>query len=143
MDPGIFELKTETDLLLKLETDLAAARNDPLNSCIWFNFFLTAHHLPEWHFKNEDKAKDFRKRHYLTRICWEIANGGKHYQLKPKPNNAIGGTNLAVVIGPDSTLQKEFIILLTPNEANKLGKDALRVVELAEMIVEYFKSDPY
>jgi hypothetical protein len=48
IDSGIFELKTPQQLFEKLVRDFGRLRNAPTDSDGWFNFIVTADHLPEW-----------------------------------------------------------------------------------------------
>jgi hypothetical protein len=45
---GTFELKTPQDLLEKLRFDLSQLTNDPTNTYLAFNFFVTALHMTDW-----------------------------------------------------------------------------------------------
>ncbi|MBS1786643.1 MAG: hypothetical protein JST85_02925 [Acidobacteria bacterium] len=150
MDPGFFELKTADQLFAKLEDDFQMARADSLNSRLWFNFFVTAEHIPEWHFKDSNLASKFRKANAVLRVCSHIANGGKHFEVTDKRHNSIAATNItytvSVTLGerPFSEKatppkkEKAFNLHLSPEEAKELGAEIL-VTELAGRILDLYR----
>lgn len=146
MDPGFLELKTAQQLFAKLEEDFTTANNDPLNSHAWFNFFVTAEHLPEWHL-GKDLAPNFRRKHSILRVCSHIANGGKHFVLEDKRHKSIASTNYTTVVAPpgwkspaEERREKAFNLKLSAEEARELG-DEILVVDLAERILSFYRKE--
>jgi hypothetical protein len=45
---GLFELRTATDLLAKLERDLIRLQSNRLDGDAAFDFFVTAYHMLDW-----------------------------------------------------------------------------------------------
>lgn len=85
LKPGHFTLKTAEDLFRKLERDFELIRARPLDSDVCFNFFVTAEHLPEWHFKGDSKkAAAHRKSKALLRVCSHLANLAASVHTDPK-----------------------------------------------------------
>lgn len=143
MDPGIFELKTALDLFNKLKMDFQVANSNPLNSCAWFNFFVTAEHLPEWLLNDAAKASQLRKDHAILRICSHIANGGKHYQVRAKNHRSVEGTAVSYVVGPEFKIEQEFILCLAESESLELGANVISVLDLAKKILEFYRCRVY
>jgi hypothetical protein len=152
MNPGFLELKTAQQLFAKLEEDFKMAIATPLDSRLWLNFFVTAEHLPEWHFTTNPTPPEFRKQHAILRVCSHIANGGKHFDVSTSGRHrAIASTavTLQVSYGPDgrslqtkdnaSQEDRAFILHLSQEEASELGAEIL-VVELAKQILALYRN---
>jgi len=148
MNPGFLELKTAQQLFAKLEDDFKIASHASTDSRAWFNFFVTAEHLPEWHFKNQRLASEFRSQHAVLRVCSHIANGGSYFEVNR--HNAIASTNITYVVGygQDGRLlqaqgtpsqgERAFTLQLSPEEAKELGAEIL-VSELANQILTLYR----
>ena len=67
---GIFELNTSRDLLEKLRFDVRQLENDPTNTYLAFNFFVTAEHMKDWLYpgKANKKARSGKFLHTLTGV---------------------------------------------------------------------------
>ena len=52
---GFFELQTAQDLLRKLRHDSQRVKQSPMDSYAAFDFFVTAHHMLEWRYRNKDE----------------------------------------------------------------------------------------
>ena len=152
MNPGFLELKTAQQLFAKLEEDFKRANDDPLNSHAWFNFFVTAEHLPEWHL-GKVLAPNFRRNHSILRMCSHIANGGKHFELEDKRHKSIAATNITyVVVVPSSgggtwseidhpQKEKAFCLQLSPEETKEFGTNEILVTDLAERILAFYRKE--
>ncbi|WP_373493608.1 hypothetical protein [Aquiflexum sp.] len=106
MNKLTFEIQTHKDFYKKLIEEYKDFLNQPLSSRHAINFSMTAYHLIEWiyHDDNETKPKtlnDFRQeikdKCPEMQIVHDIATGGKHYKLwkhNPKTENTKlkGGT---------------------------------------------------
>ncbi len=148
-EPGIFTLKTAHDLFKKLERDYQALLQQPTDADACFNFFVTAHHLPEWHLRaDEDKARDLRKREPILRICSRLANGAKHFQVKSQKHNPVQSTNQVSVVSfegsekfsrsNDRSMSEEFVVQPGPAEIAELGPQ-ISVTDLAYRIVVFWR----
>src|SRR5688572_27857908 len=90
---GLSELRTPTDLLRKLEHDLARIERDPLDAYAAFDFFATAHLLLDRIYSSTNpKARADRKAaeatDYLVQLCAQIANGSTLFAVvRPKPES--------------------------------------------------------
>jgi len=90
---GMFELTTARQLLEKAEHDLARLRASPLDAYAAFDLFVTARHIPEWLFPDDDsKSQALFKQHVELRICRHIADGAKHFVAKDKRHHQVKGT---------------------------------------------------
>ena len=149
LDPGIFTLKTAHDLFKKLEHDYEVLRKRPTDAYACFNFFVTAHHLPEWHLRADaDKARDLRKREPILRICSRLANGAKHFEVKNQKHSFVQSTNQVSVVpfqgseqfswSNDKSPREEFVVQPGPAEAAELGSQ-ISVSDLAHRIVVFWR----
>ena len=80
--PGAFGLTTPSDLLNKLERELARLRETPHDVDIAFNFFVTAEQLPDWiHPGREGKTQReaVRAADVLLQVTSHLASGAKHF----------------------------------------------------------------
>lgn len=86
-----YGLKSASDLLAKLDRDAELLR-ECVSSDRFFNFVVTAYSLADW-VQNDpavpQPAKSDLKRFRSTtaiKICRDLANASKHFQLDPKRN---------------------------------------------------------
>jgi hypothetical protein len=81
---GLFDLRTFEHLLHKLEWEYARWQEEPLNTYMAWNFFVTAEQLPDWLAQRDHQPNDFpykfKRKRPLLRICSHLANGGKHFR---------------------------------------------------------------
>ena len=149
LNPGIFTLKSDRDLFGKLQRDLEQLRASPANSDACFNFFVTAEHLPEWHFEaNSKAAADLRLDHAIFRVCSQIANGGKHFKATHRRHTSAVATHEVITIDPSGRpvspgrkSPREFFIRLDTQETEELGTRKISVLDLAERIVDFWKTE--
>jgi hypothetical protein len=140
---GLFTLRTPEDLLDKLRRDLARVESNPLDADAAFDFFVTAHHFPEWLRKARRNAaalfSSVRNR-LILKVVAEVANGGKHFLAKPGTADAVRQTaSRAGGFDPSSFQGSDFdvgslVIELDPAAAKHLGA-AIDVVNLAREVV--------
>jgi len=171
IDSGVFELKTAAQLLAKLMRDLDHLRKAPTDSDGWFNFLVTADHLVEWYCAenlpawdpraNDEAAKRMREGEPLLRVCHHLSINAKHFkakQPKQKPNEPpneppVAATNVAYVFrlnsdGNDPAVpaprDPRFFLELSGREATEMQRDELSALDLAGMLVRYWreKLDP-
>ncbi|QQS45198.1 MAG: hypothetical protein IPM66_14695 [Acidobacteriota bacterium] len=147
MDPGFLELKTPQQLFAKLEIDFKKAVAAPLDSHSWFNFFVTAEHLPDWIFTKNPSPNEFRKSDPILKVCSHIANGGKHFIVDR--HNAVVGTAVHYIVfqlADDSKTNenvkrydnRQFVLHLSDDEAKALGK-IISVEHLAARILKLYR----
>jgi hypothetical protein len=151
MDPGIFTLKNTQELYGKLEHDFKQMCKDTADDYACFNFFVTAHHLAEWHFTGDKKkANEFRKHNDVLRICADLANSAKHF-ASTRGYDSIAATNTTAVTSithidlKSSSTDSEgrphgFFVNPGPNEVPKLGT-SISVVDLAGQILALWKKE--
>jgi hypothetical protein len=159
IDKGIFTLKTPAELFQKLLRDHQHLKNEPLDSYGWFNFVVTADHLPEWELKaDEEAANKLRKSEPLLRICNHLSRNAKHFEARQRiPINAVAQTTEVTIArfladpapglpsvnaSPRSTrppVPQEFMLTLSPREAKELGTTELSALEFAARVVEFWR----
>jgi hypothetical protein len=150
IDGGIFTLKTAEQLLSKLRRDLERVRAAPGNADEWFNFIVTADHLPEWEFAaDEGKAKALRQGQALLRVCHHLAVNAKHFKTR-KPNPGIStaaSSSFLINFGdrrapsrrsPPAHEGEEFFLLLSGEDAKDLGGE-ISALDLALLLVEFWR----
>jgi hypothetical protein len=155
IESGIFTLKTPQQLFGKMLEDHKRVQCAPRDSSAWFNFFVTADHLPEWLTNgDEDVARKLREQNALLRVCHYLAINAKHFkarELKPKAGqirvSPIARTHEAHTAQlnkselrrePIST-DPEFYLELSKQEAAELHVADLSALELANRLVEFWK----
>jgi len=155
IDSGVFQMKTARQLFGKLLSDYKRLQGAPANSELWFNFLVTADHLPEWQLGgDEDAARELRKKHALLRVCHYLAVNAKHFKARePKPKAGLVelypvARTTEVYIdrlnGPDPSPQRaqaqlEFYLELSMLEATELGVTELSALDLAGRLVDFWR----
>ena len=87
-------LKTARDMLAKLETELQRLEQ-AVTSGDLMNFAITAYHLIEWVQRDPTASAssktdlDSMRSNTDIAVCRDIANGGKHFELKPDYKNRV------------------------------------------------------
>lgn len=93
MKPGLFRLRTATDLRVKLRHDLKRLQSNPLDEYAAFDFFVTAFHMLEWlHPKDAPRRKAMRKASTLLQICDHLASGSKHFEANDPKHQSVDDT---------------------------------------------------
>lgn len=146
---GFFELQSPLDLLNKMEADFRRLTDDPIDVYAAFDFFVTAHHLPEWLGKVRSSAGAARGDSYglaLRKICRQLATGAKHLDIKDSTSvtgtsvltpSILGVMRLGMTRLGDPT--GDLLIHLARSEAQALGRTTISAVELAGMVIMYWK----
>jgi hypothetical protein len=165
IDSGIFTLKTPEQLFKKLVRDHTYLVSSPLDTDAWFNFVVTADHLPEWESGGDALAAHrLRDQEPLLRICNHLARNAKHFKAEDQRKrqghvilNAIASTNEVRVVAMDGASvgaagsrpvpqarphqpQHEFTLELSPREEAELGVTTLSALELAGCIVAFWRA---
>jgi len=123
---GFFALKTGRDLREKARADLADLVAHPLDSCAAFNFFVTARHVPEWHFGTTQGGQVIESTPTL-RICRHLGDGAKHFTLTAKKHTQVedvvrhDGVFDAAVFDATAFDVPGLIVRLEPQEAKAAG----------------------
>ena len=143
LSPGIFHHKTASDLFGKLKRDYRALMNDPTDSDLHFNFFITAEHLAEWH--NKKRANELRREHTILRICSQIANGAKHFGTDDLKHKSVVATHEPDVVTFDSSGQvsrptSHFSMSLDTAEAEELGTSRISVEQLVSSLLQFWRT---
>ena len=137
---GHFTLKTASDLFEKLKHDFNRLWNNPTDSFACFDFFVTAEHLPEWHFgPNSTNAATLRRTVPVLKLCSHLANGAKHFEAKDKS-----------ILSVERTAVSSYTILNIPQpheptppsavKAETLG-NAITVRDLASRVCQYWANE--
>jgi hypothetical protein len=133
-----FDLKTPADLFCKLEGDLVALESSYQDTRIAFNFFVTAHHLPEWLGKS-----DLIQKHPFLRIVKHIANGAKHFVLNDPKLQSVASTEKSRYIQQGyyepGYFQEPLLIHLSPDEAHEMNTSTIDAVTLGRQVVEFWR----
>ena len=151
---GLFTMKTARDLMDKVERDYKALSANPMDTDACFNFFVSTNHLPEWYLPgNETAAQGLRRSFAILRICSQIGNGAKHFELQKGRHTAITGTHVATVtmwyppgMTPPPTPQPTpphagvFAMTLDTPEETELGTKSITVLELADKLMLFWRS---
>lgn len=156
IDSGIFQMKTAGQLLDKLIADYRRVGESPGDSAAWFNFIVTADHLPEWELAGDEAAaKRFREQHSLLRVCHHLCINAKHFKARPKkpkpghlPFDPVASTHTATIVcsdgGPPPRAParegEEFFLELSPQEAQELGTPELSALALAGKLVDFWQA---
>ena len=167
IDTGIFELKTPAQLFLKLLLDYEHLKNRPDDSYGWFNFVVTADHLPEWESDADEKAaNELRMQEPLLLICNHLARNAKHFKAKDLRKvgrsvvvNAIthttdmrvqtlngGGDRVrdSYSTPPSAHSAPGHVVLgfeleLSEKEARELGMPRIAALDFAALVVEFWR----
>lgn len=141
---GLFGLRTASDLLAKLESDLERLKREPTDSYAAFDFFVTAHHLPEWLYSSSggDQLKTLRRTDKLLKLVRDIADGGKHLVLDRLPPGSAAGT--AVLdsryglgpMGVGNYARGDLLIHLHEDAAREWGRSTLDAVGVAQQVFD-------
>ena len=108
IDSGIFKMKTAAELLRKLLRDYEHLKANPVDSDGWFNFVVTADHLPEWEAAGDEAAAArLRDREPILRICNHLSRNAKHFRAKD--HRVIKGT---VLLNPVNRTTEVHVVTL-------------------------------
>jgi hypothetical protein len=152
---GIFELRTTADLRRKLNREYERLSDDPTNSYIAFNLFLTAEHLLDWlHPGNANSAKRSMTRDasLILQICSHIANGAKHFEVEAKHHTSVSDTSMTAGYHPagyypagymptDYFPESHLVVRLEGAARQKYG-DTISAETLSRLIVDYWNGQP-
>ena len=140
---GIFELKTPSDLLKKLEHDLARIEANLLDSYAAFDFFVTAEHMLDWVYPNDKEARrQERDSRVELRICSNIANGSKHFEATAKQHDTVSDTRIHKGRFSNAFssgfVTSRLMISLKGDADQTLGSE-ISVIAMANKVLAYWK----
>ncbi len=151
---GIFHLTTAPDLRNKLRRDLERLKKNFMDSDAAFNFFVTAEHLLDWVYPgqvNEKKRKKARKDSILLAVCSHLASGAKHFEVEARHHKSVtstgtggghfGSNHFASYAFANAAFGRRLIVRLD-GEAEKQIGPAIRMVDLAKRIMDYWEKHP-
>jgi hypothetical protein len=153
MNTGIFGLNESDDLLNKLEHDFQRLQDDMGQQAMLytaFDFFVTAYSLVDWEKKYRVLTPAAVAALYapmLIKICADLANGSKHFQLtKPPPKTTLTTHSSGPVFEPDvfepDVFQDDWQawVELHPSEATAAGLPPIcPVMTLAEKVLAHWE----
>lgn len=145
MKPGFFDLTTPSDLLGKLEHDFQELTNNPVDTYSAFNFFVTATHLADWVCCGDrKKTKKMRKDHKLLQIADHLACGAKHFQLGNPAHTSVADAHRDAYVDAGYAqaghCEEPLVVWLSTEEAEHVGAKELKVLLLAEKVLQFWKS---
>jgi hypothetical protein len=106
MNTGIFGLNQPEELLDKLEHDFERLQDDMGQQVMLytaFDFFVTAYSLVDWVKKHKSLTQaqvDALYQEMLIKICADLANGSKHFQLTKPPKTTLTTHSSSPVFEP-------------------------------------------
>ena len=152
MFQGFFKLKTKQDLLDKLNREYLQLLESPLNQDIAFNFLVTAEHMVDWVYPDNDKRNDkrserkrLRNSNQILQICSHIASGAKHFKATASKHKSVSGTSVEGSY-QRNTFQSDahdvecLKIDLDGDAAKELGS-SIEVVDLARRILKFWEDN--
>jgi hypothetical protein len=152
---GTFELKSPSDLLEKLRFDARELENDPTNTYLAFNFFVTAEHMKDWLYpgqSNKAIRERLEKTSILLQVCSHVANGAKHFQIEAKHHRSVvetakaggywGANYWASNYWPRSYFAKGALTIVLQGDAEQQLGPSIGALELAQRIVEFWTHRP-
>jgi hypothetical protein len=144
---GFFELQTPQDLLQKLRHDFKRLGKSPMDSFAAFDFFVTAHHMPEWLHpgkSNKSKREQLESNSNLLQTVSHLANGAKHFQATHKQHASVKDATVtqgafdAAAFSPDAFDVGELRVELDGDAAREFGS-SIAVLELADKVLHFWE----
>jgi hypothetical protein len=158
MNVGIFGSNKPHELLKKLEHDFRRLQADAGQQTMLytaFDFFVTGYSLVDWEKKHKalthkaltQEQVDALYQEMLIKICADLANGSKHFQLtNPPPKTTVTTHGTGPVYEPGiyepGIYQDDWRawVELSPSEAAAAGVPArCPVMELAAKVLAYWR----
>jgi hypothetical protein len=153
MNTGIFGLNRPEELLDKLERDFERLQDDMGQQAMLytaFDFFVTAYTLVDWVKKHKSLTQaqvDALYQEMLIKICADLANGSKHFQLtNPPPKTSVTTHSSGPVFEPGvfepGVVQDDWRawVELSPSETAAAGvPTACPVMTLATEVLTYWR----
>ena len=87
---GFGSLKTQIDLLQKIQHDFLRLRDAPDDVYAAFDFFVSAYHMLDWLHPNDDVGRKTEEaKSPLLQVCSHLANGAKHFEATAKQHKSV------------------------------------------------------
>jgi hypothetical protein len=129
--------------------------DDPTNSDVAFNLFVTAEHLLDWlHPGNANRAKRSTTRNasLILQICSHTANGAKHFEVEDKRHTSVSDTSQTAGYHPPGYFpagymptnyfpESRLVVRLEGAARQKYG-DTISAEALGQLIVDYWNGQP-
>jgi hypothetical protein len=136
------------DLFAKLERDFVRVQRDSLDSDAAFNFFVTAYHLLDWvhpGYANKSKRQVIENGCELLQIVSHIANGSKHFVAEAARHKSVVNTGSRGAFDSHVFDKNVFdvaeLVVYPDGEAARIFGSRVRVIELANQLVEYWRRE--
>jgi hypothetical protein len=152
VNEGIFGLSRPDELLNKLEHDFQRLQADDGQQMMLytaFDFFVTAYSLVDWLQNSGERTKaevKVLRGQMMTKICADLANGSKHFQLTQKPKTTLT-THAAPPAYSSAFAPRQFqtqwsaCIKLRADEAQAAGvPEICPIRELAPKVLAHWRS---
>lgn len=149
---GFFSLSKPSDLLEKLRHDLLRIREDMTDSYAAFDFFVTAEHLLDWKYPDSggeatiQRRTQLRKTEPLLRVISNLANGAKHFRVKPSRHHSVDSVHKhngifdPAYFDPAYFDTDRLVIELIGDDAMAFGSQ-ITVLTLSEKVVHYWEAN--
>lgn len=142
---GFAELKTPSDLVVKLAHDLDRLVATPHDQYAAFDFFITAEHIVDWLYPNcRKQQKRVRSNCAIIRVTSHIASGAKHFATDDDRHHSVADIDKERYVSEDYVSEDYFasplMIELEGDEARELGLASSRVhaEALARLVLSYW-----
>lgn len=87
---GFGSLKTQNDLLRKIQHDFARLQAAPTDVYAAFDFYVSAYHMLDWlHPKDDAGRRAEEAKSPLLQVCSHLANGAKHFEVTAKQHVSV------------------------------------------------------
>lgn len=139
---GFIELVSVSDFWNKLKFDYSILKQNSDDIYSTFNFFLTAHHLIDWMFEGiHTSDRQELSKQPLLKICSQIANGIKHFEIDKTRHNSIKTIEKERYIDEDyiedDYFESPIIIFLDKEHQSEFG-NSIRMEDLAEKLMDFW-----
>ena len=142
--PGIFELKSASDLLAKLGRELERLRAQPNDSDHAFNFFVTAEHMLDWKYPGSvnRRHREAERKDPLLQLVSHIASGAKHFDNLSDHHRSVAVAGL-IVRHPNPMMRRIFpdqlAVVAGGSAGEALGDSRITALVLAERVYAYWQ----
>ncbi len=141
---GVFELKSDGDLLAKLGRELERLRAAPNDVDHAFNFFVTAEHMLDWRYPDDPCKRKNEREKPLLQLVSHLANGAKHFDHLAKHHQSVASTGL-MARHPNRMMQHifpgELSVVAVGAAGEALGGSRITVLALAERVYAYWQQE--
>jgi hypothetical protein len=137
---GFATLKNTSDLLMKLQHDIARMTNDQSDEYAAFDFFVTAEHMVDWHLPGNPAAqRALRQSEVLLQVVSHIANGAKHFSATAKQHKSVLAVSRETYEEESGDFEEDLEVHLSKEEALALEGSSFKTTTLAFRVYAYWR----